>query len=96
MTTKLLRPGYLRPISCTEDQCAFSGVVMSTELEVSIEKKRYVFLKRLQLFFNLFEREKTTLYPGTCNKHIAGVMQELEKHNLTRITKAPAAFLIQF
>ena len=38
MMTELLRPGYLN-ISCTEDQCAFSGVVMSTELEVSIEKK---------------------------------------------------------
>ena len=25
-----------------------------------------------------------------------GVMQELEKHNLTRITNAPAEFLIQF
>ena len=27
-------------ISCTEDQCAFSGAVISTELEVSIEKIR--------------------------------------------------------
>ena len=27
-------------ISCTEDQCAFSGAVMSTELEVSMTKKR--------------------------------------------------------
>ena len=48
MTTELLKPGYSN-ISCTEDQCAFSGAVMSTELEVSTEKK--VFLKRLQLFF---------------------------------------------
>ena len=39
MLTELLRPGY-SSISCTEDQCAFSGVVMSTELEVSIEKER--------------------------------------------------------
>ena len=39
MTTELLRPGYSN-ISCTEDQCAFSGALMSTELEVSIEKKR--------------------------------------------------------
>ena len=52
MTTELLRPGYSN-ISCTEDQYAFSGAVMSNvsnELEVSIEKK-IVFLKRLQLFF---------------------------------------------
>ena len=47
MTTKLLRPGYSN-ISCTEDQCAFSGVMISTELEVSIEKKKdKVFLKNL-------------------------------------------------
>ena len=38
MTTDILRPGYSN-ISNTEDQCAFSGVVMSTEFEVSIEKK---------------------------------------------------------
>ena len=45
MTTELLRSGYSN-ISCTEDQCAVSGVVISTEL------------KRLQLFFfNLFVRE---------------------------------------
>ena len=35
---------------------------MSTELEVSIEKKDNVFLKRLQLFFNLFVRGKGKLY----------------------------------
>ena len=34
-----VRPDYSN-ISCTEDQCAFSGAVVSTELEVSIEKKR--------------------------------------------------------
>ena len=39
MTTELLIPGYSN-ISCTEDQCAFSGAVMSTELDVSIEKKK--------------------------------------------------------
>ena len=50
MTTEPLKPGYSN-ISCTEDQCAFSGAVMSTELEVSIEKKDIAFLKRLQLFF---------------------------------------------
>ena len=61
MMTELLRPGYLN-ISYTEDQCAFSGAVMSTELEVSIEKKEKVFLKRVQLFFNLFVREKGKLY----------------------------------
>ena len=43
MTTELLRrPGY-SDISCPEDQCAFSGAVMSTELEVSIGKKDSVF-----------------------------------------------------
>ena len=52
-----MRPGYSN-ISCTEDQCAFNGAVMSTEQEVSIEKKDKVFLKRLQLFFNLFLREQ--------------------------------------
>ena len=51
MRRELLGLGYSN-ISCTEDQCAFSGAVsMSTELEVSIEKKDKVFLKRLQLFF---------------------------------------------
>ena len=64
MTTELLRPGYLN-ISCTEDQCAFSGAVISAELEVSIEKKDLVFLKRLQLFFKLFVREKGKLYLNT-------------------------------
>ena len=45
MTTELLRPGYSN-ISCTEDKCAFSSEMMSTELEVSIEKKDNVFFKR--------------------------------------------------
>ena len=39
MKTELLRPGYSNN-SCTEDQYAFSGAVMSTELEVSTEKKK--------------------------------------------------------
>ena len=39
MTTELLRPGYSN-ISCTEDQWAFSGALMSSELEVLIEKKK--------------------------------------------------------
>ena len=38
MTTELVRPGYSN-ISCIEDQCAFSGAVISTELKLSIEKK---------------------------------------------------------
>ena len=39
------------------DQCAFSSALMSTELEVPIEKKKgKAFLKRLQLFFYLFKR----------------------------------------
>ena len=64
MTTELLRPGYSN-ISCTKDQYALSGAVMSTELEVSIEKKDKVFLKRQQSFFNLFVREKGKLYLNT-------------------------------
>ena len=60
MTTELLRPGYSN-ILCTEDQCAFSGPVMSTELEVSIEKKD----KDYNHFFNLFVREKGKLYLNT-------------------------------
>ena len=51
MATELLRSAGYSSISCAEDQCAFSGAVMSTELEVSIEKKNKVFLKRPQLFF---------------------------------------------
>ena len=65
MTTELLRPGYSN-ISCTEDQCAFSGALMSTELEVLVEKKKdKVFLKRLQLCFKPFckrERKITSQY----------------------------------
>ena len=38
MTTELLRPGFSN-ILCTEDQCAFHRAVMSTELEVSVEKE---------------------------------------------------------
>ena len=65
MTTELLRPGYSN-ILCTEDQCEFSIAVMSTELEVSIEKnKDKVFFKRLELFFKLFVREKGKLYLST-------------------------------
>ena len=68
MTTELLRPGCSN-ISCTQDQCAFSGAVMSTELEVSIEKiKDKVFLKRLQLFFQPFrkkERKIISQYKGS-------------------------------
>ena len=63
MKTELLRPGYSN-ISSTEDQYAFSGAVMSTTLEVSTEKK-IVFLKSLQLCFNLFVREKGKLYLNT-------------------------------
>ena len=62
MTTELLRPGNSN-ISCIEDQCAFSGALMFNELEVLIEKK--VFLKRLQLFFNLLVRGKGKLYLST-------------------------------
>ena len=55
MTTEPLRLGYSK-ISYTKDQYAFNGGVMSKELEVSLEKK--VFLRRLQLFFNVFKRER--------------------------------------
>ena len=64
MTTELLRAGN-SSISCTEDQCAFSSALMSTELEVLIEKKDKVFLKRLQLFFLTFLREWEKLYLNT-------------------------------
>ena len=64
MTTELLRPGYSH-ISCTDDQCAFSGAVMPIELEVSIDKKDKVFLKRLQFLFQPFVREKGKLYLNT-------------------------------
>ena len=67
MTTELLRPGYSN-ISGKEDQCAFSGGVMSTEVEVSIEKKDKVFLKRLKLFFKPFcksVRKIISLYKGS-------------------------------
>ena len=65
MTTELLRPGYSN-ISCTEDQCTFSGAVMSTELEVSIEKKREnVFEKTTIIFLKLFVRQKGKLYLNT-------------------------------
>ena len=53
MTTEHLGPGYSN-ISCTEDQCAFSSAVMSTELKVSTEKKDKMFQKRLQIFFLTF------------------------------------------
>ena len=38
---------------------------MFAELEVSIEKKDKVFMKRLQLFFNLFVGKKGNLYLNT-------------------------------
>ena len=50
MMTELPRPGYSN-ISCTNDQCVFSGALMPTELEVSTEKKDKLFLKRLKLSF---------------------------------------------
>ena len=37
-------------IACTEDECAFSSAVMSTELEVSIEKKIKCFEKTTIIF----------------------------------------------
>ena len=46
MTTDLLRPGHSN-MSCIEGQCAFSSALMSTELEVSIEKKRYSVFEKL-------------------------------------------------
>ena len=64
MMAELLRPGYSN-ISFTEDQCAFSSAVMSTKLEVSIEKKNSVFEKTEVIFFNLFVREKEKSYLNT-------------------------------
>ena len=64
MTTELLRPSYSN-LSSTEDHCAFSNAVMSTGLELSIQKKDEVFLKRLQLFLNLSVREKGKLHLST-------------------------------
>ena len=63
MTTELLWPDYsTENISSTEEQCAFSAEVMSTELEVK------VFLKRLRLFFETFckrERKIISQYKGS-------------------------------
>ena len=65
MTTELLRSGY-SSISCTEDRCTFIGAVMPTELQVLIlRKKDKMFLKKLQLFFNLFVGEKRKLCLNT-------------------------------
>ena len=50
MTTELLRPGYSN-ISCTEDQWAFTGALMSTELEVSTEKKDKSIFERTTIIF---------------------------------------------
>ena len=81
MTTGLLRSCYSN-ISCTEDQCVFSGAVMSSELEVSIEKKDKVFLKRLQLSLNLFVREKEKLYKSIQREHVLFFKQLLVKEIL--------------
>ena len=50
MTAELLRPGYSN-ISCTENQCAFSGALISTEMEVSIEKKRQSVFEKTTIIF---------------------------------------------
>ena len=50
---------------CTEDQCAFSSAVMSTELEVLIEKKKIKCFEKTIIFFNLFIIEKEKLYFNT-------------------------------
>ena len=42
-------------------QCAFSGVEMSLSWKFQLRKKDKVFLKRLQLFFNRFVKEKGKL-----------------------------------
>ena len=59
------------------------------------------FLWRGRLFY--IEREKlvrmavsTRHLQRTYSARETGVMRELEKHNLTRITNAPAEFLVQF
>ena len=53
----------LQNMSSTEDKCAFSGAVMSTELKSQLRKEDKVFLKRPQL--QLFVREKGKLYLNT-------------------------------
>ena len=53
MTTELLRLGY-SDNSSTEDQCAFSGAVMSTEVEVSVEKKGLSFFEKTVIIILTF------------------------------------------
>ena len=64
-------------------------------------------LKCICIEMLLYFRTATDDVPGhcsVCHRHLertyrareTGAMQELGKHNLTRITNAPAEFLIQF
>ena len=55
MTTELLTPGYSN-ISCTEDQCGFSGAAMSTEMEVRLRKS--VFEKTTIIFLTFLLKRK--------------------------------------
>ena len=64
MTTELLKPGYSN-MSCTEDECASTGAVMSTELEVSIEKKDSVVVENTEIIFKPFCKRKRKLYLNT-------------------------------
>ena len=61
MTTELL---VIQNIS-SEMSVAFSGAVMFTELEVSIEKRRQSVFEKTTIIFNLFVREEGKLYLNT-------------------------------
>ena len=51
-------------IQISKDQCAFSGALMSTELEVSIEKKDKVFSKKTTIIFCKREMKIISRYKG--------------------------------
>ena len=66
MTTELLRPDYSN-ISCTEDQCALSGAVMSTERKetyISIQREHSIPFKQL-LVKEIFVNGPWRLYGST-------------------------------
>ena len=73
MMTELLRPGY-----------SFSGTVMFTELEVSIEKKKVkcFCLKILQLFYLTFLQERKENYISIQREHSIPLKQLLVKEML--------------
>ena len=68
MTTELLRPNYSN-ISYIEDQYAFSDAVMSTELEVSIEKIRQSDFEKTTIIFLTFLSERKKNYISIQREH---------------------------